>query len=87
MKVTHLSSIISGTSLPINHIDAAVVEHEDSFVIIGGQSGWDLSDKIYRYNATSGDWTELQTTLSEEKRSVTAMKVKASAFDSCNTIG
>ena len=85
--MTHLAIVISGISLPFELGEAAVIEHEDSFVIIGGNSGNPFSDKIYRYNATSGDWTELQTTLSEEKRSVTAMKVKASAFDSCNTIG
>ena len=87
MKVTHLSSIISGTSLPINHIDAAVVEHEDSFVIIGGRTGNGDTDKIYRYNASSGGWTEVQSTLSEARYILTAMKVKASAFDSCNIIG
>ena len=82
--MTHLAIVISGISLPFELGEAAVIEHEDSFVIIGGNP---LSDKIYRYNATSGVWTELQTTLSEKKHSMTLMKVKSTEFDSCNTIG
>ena len=68
-------------------------EHKDSFVIIGGLGvigGGVLasySDKIYRYDTSVGGWTEVQTTLSEGKSDVTAMKVKSSAFDSCNSIG
>ena len=87
VKVTHFNAITSGPILPHRLAEAAVIEHDESFVIIGGHARQVWTDKIYRYNATSGGWTKLQTTLSEGKRSVTAMKVKASAFDLCNTIG
>ena len=80
--------IISGTRLPRTLRSAAVVQHEDTFVIIGGWiGGLSYSDKIYRYDASSGVWTKLQTTLSEGRFQVTAMKIKSTAFDSCYTIG
>ena len=87
--MSHLASLILGTSLPHTLRSAAVVQHADTFVIIGGTGGGSNgdSDKIYRYNVSSGGWTELQTTLSEGRFQVTAMKIKSTAFDSCNTIG
>ena len=88
-----MASFISGTSIPQILSGAAVVEQGDSFVTIGG---WTKAsaisniktpvDKIYRYDATSGGWTELQTTISQGKWHLTAMKVESSTFDSCNSI-
>ena len=63
-----MASIISGTSIPQILMGAEVVEHGDSFIIIGGRNrDKTLVDKIYQYDATSGGWTELQTTIGQGK--------------------
>ena len=83
-----MASIISGTNLPNRLEQSSVIEHDDSFVIIGGLSiSSTYSDKIYRYDVSLGGWTELQTTLSQGKWLMTAMKIKPAAFDSCNSNG
>ena len=89
MNDTQFASNISGTSLPHGLYAAAVVEHQNSFLIIGGfgrygSSSSFYSDKIYKYDtAGDGQWLELPTTLSEGKAYVTAIKVKSSIFPSC----
>ena len=81
-----LPSIISGTSLTntLGFDYASVVEHDNSFVIIGGNNNsTGPSDKILKYEAAWQNWTEIPSTLSEAKYQITAMKVKSTAFDSC----
>ena len=64
---------------------AATVDHEDSFLILGGRDydGDTYSDKIYKYVKDGGQWVELPTRMSEGKRSLAAVKVKSSLFKSC----
>ena len=78
---THLASNISGTSLPHPLSAAAVVEHEDSFLILGGLANV-FSKKIFNYNP-EGQWVEVPTPLSEGKQLPTAINVKATIFPSC----
>ena len=78
----------SGNSLPHSLYAAATVEHDDTFVIIGGKGGtssgsWTASDKIYKYDKGGSQLVEVLTTLSEEKPYLTAIKVKPSIFNSC----
>ena len=72
---------------------AAVVDHDNSFLIIGGVyddgtlnaygGPWKYSDKIYKYEVEGGEWLELPTTLSEGKSIFTAMKIKPSLIGTC----
>ena len=82
MNETHFASNISGTSLPHTLFAAAVVEHEDSFLILGGHMGSSDSDKIFNYNP-EGQWVEVPTPLSERKYLITAINVNATIFQSC----
>ena len=71
---------ISGRELPVELISAATVEHEDSFIIIGGGYGNSRSNKIYKHK--DGDqWVEVSTTLTQGKADLTAIKVKSSLFN------
>ena len=83
-------STIPGNSLPTKLIGAAVVEHEKSFLIIGGRynDGEHIysrtySDKIYKYEVQGGQWLELSTTLSEGKGWLPTIKVKPSLIGTC----
>ena len=82
------SSNISGNSLPHQLHSGAVVEHEDSFMILGGEgkiNGFNqYFDKIYKYAADGGHWVEVPTRLSEGKYSLIAITVKSSFFKSCS---
>ena len=71
---------ISGNSLPRPLQGAAVVEHEASILILGGNGD---SDKIYKYNKYGRQWVEVPAILSEGKFRVTAIKVQSSFFKSC----
>ena len=82
MSVSNFTLNFSGTSLPRKLWWAAVVDHGDSFNIIGGY--WIYHrDQILKYDTDEGQWIELQTTMSEEKRLLTAIKVKSTFFKSC----
>jgi len=70
----------TGNSLPHNLAYAATVDHEESFMVYGG---FPRVDKIYKYNNDRGLWDEVDTTMSEKKNSVTAIKVKKSLFNQC----
>ena len=80
--------IISGTWIPQSVGYAAIVELEDSLVIIGGYSSRVNSriNKIFKYDVNLQTWTEVGT-ISQGKDTVTAMKVKTTVFDSCNSNG
>ena len=79
-----IAFFISGNSLPHILTRAATVDHEQSFMIYGGDTGSNV-DKIYKYNQENGLWIEEAATLSERKRLLTAIKVKKSRliFPSC----
>ena len=68
---------------------AAVIEHEDTFMVIGGSTVDDDgiqvgSDKIYKYSKDDGgQWVEVPSTLSETKYHIAAIKVKSSFSKSC----
>ena len=64
---------------------AATVNHEESFMIYGGESGSSSSyvDMIYKYNTDGGQWDEMPFTMREKKYGVTAIKIKGSIFNSC----
>ena len=67
---------------------AAVIEHEDTFMVIGGSTLTDdgsySSDKIYKYSKDDGgQWVEVPSTLSETKYHIAAIKVKSSISKSC----
>ena len=79
----NFASFISGISLPHRLEGAAVIEHEDSFMILGGNDGVSTRKTIYKYNKDGGQWVEVPTTLSEEKQYLTAIKVKSSIFNPC----
>ena len=83
---THFASNISGTSLPHTLWGASVIEHEDSFLILGGNTGigggTTYSDKLLIYNS-EGQWVEVPTPLSERKYFLTAINVNATIFQSC----
>ena len=80
----HIKSHISGKTLPHQLWGAAVIEHEDTFIIIGGEIRSGLhTNKTYKYVKDGGQWVEMPTTLSEGKALVTAVQVKSSFFKSC----
>ena len=79
----NFASFISGNSLPHPLEGAAVIEHEDSFMILGGNGNGGDSDKIYKYNKDGGQWVEVPAVLSEGKHHLTAIKVKSSIFNPC----
>ena len=87
MNETHFASNISGTSLPHTLTGAAVVEHEDSFLILGGYDGSSMSDQLFIYSykeeREEWEWEEVPTPLSEKRQYLTAINVKATIFQSC----
>ena len=78
-------STIPGNSLPFKNADAAVVEHESSFLIIGGycEGCGGYSKSIYKYEVEGGRWIELPTTLNEGKSWMTAIEVEPSLIGTC----
>ena len=72
----------SGNTLPLGLSAAAMVEHEDSFILVGGQANG-MSDKIYKYDKDGSQFVEVLTTLIEKMQAPVAMKVKPSIFNSC----
>ena len=75
---------ISGNSLPQSLNNAATVDHEESFMIFGGNTGSNSKlNKIYKYNTDGGQWDEVDTTMSQAKDRLTAIKIKGSIFNSC----
>ena len=80
---TKFDPFISGTTLPHILTGAAVIEHEDSFFILGGYGRGSYKDDIYEYNKDGGQWVEVPTNLIEGRYWHTAMKVKSSLFKSC----
>ena len=81
---------VSGNRLPTALRGAAVVEHESSFIILGGlyvreSGGSSRTDKIYKWEDTSdgGQWIKMPTTLKERKDFITAINVASSSFKSC----
>ena len=79
----------TANSLPHSLYGAAIVEHQDSFIILGGRisEGYDIdlqySKKIYKYNSDGEQWVEVPSTLNEGKELMTAIKVKSSFFKPC----
>ena len=64
-------------------INAATVEHEDSFIILGGR-GNGYSDKVYKYTTwSSGFRCPLPQVREGNILPLTAIKVKSSIFKSC----
>ena len=65
---------------------AATNENEDSFFIIGG---YNCSSRTHKNDKISTSTTRIEvnvvepTTMSEEKNSLTAIRVKSSIFNSC----
>ena len=87
MNETHFASNISGNSFPVQLYRAAVVEHEDSFLILGGYDGSSMSDQLFIYSykeeREEWEWEEVPTPLSEKRQYLTAINVKATVFQSC----
>ena len=60
---------------------AAVVPFGTTFLIIGGYSGPNYSEKVYQYT-TEGQWLEMPSMkLSEAKQEIVAMVIPSSLFD------
>ena len=66
-------------------VHSAVVEHEDSFIFLGGWTGTFANWEVYQYSAADGQWQKLpeESRLSEQKYGMTAMRVERSSFPSC----
>ena len=59
----------------------AVVPHEDSFLIVGGENGsGDRLDTIYKYEVATDSWTLLQATLPNPTSNLKATSVEMSIF-------
>ena len=72
----------SGNPLPEPINGAAVVEHGDSFLIIGGKVNIAFSNKLLKYTA-EGEWVEMSGRLSEGKSSAVAMTISSDKLKLC----
>ena len=67
---------------------AATIEHSNSFLMIGGNTGHSSSSKaiatVYSYKSENGGkWVEEMYTMAEAMGNHVAMRVKPSTLDSC----
>ena len=58
----------------------AVVPYEDSFLIVGGESGDARLDTIYKYEPSTDSWTLLQATWPNPSSNLRATSVDISIF-------
>ena len=72
--------------LPSPIVEATAVPLDNSFLILGGETGSSkLSDLIYRYNAGDDTWELLDARLSTPARGVAATMVNSYIFPSCQS--
>ena len=63
------------TPLPFPLKQASVVDHGNTFLLVGGMNNLVESDKLIKYNAEGNVWEVLDSTLSEGLGSLVAMNI------------